>query len=124
MIESDELIQQISNKLREEKYNVINNNQELVIKLPMFCSVTAQIDNNHLNIKSRFGKWERSKAIAFTLVFSSFCVVYSLIGTGGPFLVICAFGAIVWNSMQWQKTQRVIDIISSTYSDTVRRQGL
>jgi hypothetical protein len=118
MIESDKLIQMMFDKLREEKYNVTNQNQELFIELPMFCSVTAHIGNNQLNIKSRFGKIERTKAIVLTALAVIVFIGLSLISIIGPVLLICAIGSIVWNFMRWQKTQRVINIISNTYKES------
>lgn len=112
MADPDKIIKLISDKLREEKYNVKNQNQVLLIDLPMFCSVSTHIVNNQINIKSKFGKIERSKAIVITSLIVILLIGLSTISVVGPFLLIGAIGAIVWDFIRWKKTQRVINIIS------------
>ena len=115
-MEADKRIKLIYDKLQEEKYNVINKKQELLIELPMSCSVTAHIVNDQINIKSKFGKIERSNAILITSLAVILLIGLSTISIVGPFLLIGAIGAIVWDFIRWKKTQQVINIISNAYT--------
>jgi hypothetical protein len=103
VIESDKLMQKIFDKLQAEKYNVTNQNQDLFIELPMFCSVTAHIENNQLNIKSRFGKLDRAYAMPLTFIIVILLVVLSFKSSSGLFILIFGTGAIVWDLIRWRK---------------------
>ena len=118
MIDMDILTKTISDKLQKEKYNVINENRELRVVLPMFCDVSARITNDQIDIKSKFGKVERSKAIAID-IFAVVIIIVLSTSMNSVFLLICAIVAVVWDIIRWQKTQRVINIISNAYHESL-----